>query len=562
MRNRIAITVALFVALMVFAVPWWGEQTVKAQGEGTGAIEPKAVYLPLVQTGQGQATLLFNGSSFPLTAPRLAATEVITFTPTKGIPGATITVHGLHFDGVVMVLFGSVPATFTVISETELTAIVPVGATAGQITVVTLVSSAADFIVGAEPTVTVTATPGSTSSPTASPTETDEPNTPGSTSSPTASATEPVPATATSVPPTATATTAPGTATPVPPTATPVPGTATPGSTSSPTAVPEPAEGGIWISQAEIMALPATGAAFNDVKAGADENAAVDLSNQDANGCADVMASALIAVRLNNATYQAHVITGLNTVISGNTESGTRALALGRNLVGCVIAADIIQLKTVNPTMDTAFRAKIKALLTYPTTGGPANIIICGEDRPNNWGKHCNASNLSIYLYLGDSAGVARIAQLFDGWTGNRAAYAGFTYGELWWQADPAKPVGIDPLGSTIQGHNVSGAQPEEMRRAGSGFTWPPIQTDYAWEGLQGATEQAKMLTRAGYPGWQYNDQAILRAVNFLDGLGWLATGDDQYQVWMINKAYGTHLATIDAAGHGKGVGWTSWTDR
>jgi hypothetical protein len=151
---------------------------------------------------------------------------------------------------------------------------------------------------------------------------------------------------------------------------------------------------------------------------------------------------------------------------------------------------------------------------------------------------------------------------MFDGWTGNRAAYAGFTYGDLWWQADPSKPVGIDPLGSTIQGHDVSGAQPEEMRRVGSGFQWPPLQTDYAWEGLQGATAQAKMLTRAGYPAWEYNDKALLRAVNFLARFGWPGVGDDLYQVWMINKAYGTNFPTTDAAGHGKGVGWASWTDR
>lgn len=53
----------------------------------------------------------------------------------------------------------------------------------------------------------------------------------------------------------------------------------------------------------------------------------------------------------------------------GNTEDGGRTLALGRNLVAYVIAADLIDLSTYNPTLDAEFRVKLRTLLTKPLEG-------------------------------------------------------------------------------------------------------------------------------------------------------------------------------------------------
>ena len=169
-----------------------------------------------------------------------------------------------------------------------------------------------------------------------------------------------------------------------------------------------------------------------------------------------------------------------------------------------------------------ATQGKEKALLTFKTTGGPSSLVECHNVRPNNWGTHAGASRIAVALYLGDNAELDRAATVFHGWLGNRSAYAGFTYGDLAWQSDKASPVGINPVGATIQGHNVDGAEPEELRRAG-GFTWPPGKTDYAWEGLQGALVQAQLLTRAGIPAWEWESKALLRAANFLYGLVWSA---------------------------------------
>src|SRR5439155_11081005 len=108
------------------------------------------------------------------------------------------------------------------------------------------------------------------------------------------------------------------------------------------------------------------------------------------------------------------------------------------------------------------------------------------EERPNNWCLHAGAARAAIALYLRLHTELARTAQIFHGWLGNRAAYAGFEWHDLSWQCNPAAPVGINPTGCSRNGIVLDGALPDDMRRGGS-FQWPPIATGYPWEALQGA---------------------------------------------------------------------------
>ena len=103
-----------------------------------------------------------------------------------------------------------------------------------------------------------------------------------------------------------------------------------------------------------------------------------------------------------------------------------------------------------------------------------------------------------------------------------------------------------------------------EMRRGGS-LSTPPRHTGYPWEALQGSVVAATLLGRAGFDAWNWGDQAIRRAVGFLERLdsrwgGWWAKGDDTWQLFLINRAYGTRFATDPHATFGKNVGWTAWT--
>jgi len=319
---------------------------------------------------------------------------------------------------------------------------------------------------------------------------------------------------------------------------------------------------GIWISSSEIARLPTSGTAWTNLLSKANESCgSVKLSDQEQSTNVCVLAKALVYARTGNTTYRAPVITAINQIVNSGTYNG-RALALGRELGAYVVAADLIGLKYVNSSLDNAFRSKLRSLRTTYTSGGPKNLIQCHEKRPNNWGTHCGATRAAIAAYLGDTADLARIAQVFKGFLGDRSSYAGFNYGDLSWQCDPSRPVGINPAGCTRYGRDLGGILPDDQRRGGS-YTWPAPKENYVWEALQGALAQATILHRAGYPVWDWQNRALRRAVTWLYNVnGYPAEGDDQWLPHIVNGYYGTSFSARVPAHTGKNFGWTDWTHR
>ena len=320
---------------------------------------------------------------------------------------------------------------------------------------------------------------------------------------------------------------------------------------------------GIWISPAEVAQLPTSGSAWNNLLTEANSSCGlVDLADQDAATNVCVMAKALVYARTGDARYLTDVVAALTQIVAAPAYVG-RALALGRELSAYVIAADLIGLRTVDPTLDTAFRAVLRTLRTTYTSGAASDLIDCHERRPNNWGAHCGATRAAIAVYLGDEADLARTAQVFKGYLGDRSSYAGFDYGDdLTWQCDPSRPVGINPVGCTRNGTSLDGVLPDDQRRGGS-YTWPAPQENYVWEALQGLLAQAVILDRAGYAVWDWEDRALLRAARWLhDVNGYPATGDDTWQPHILNRYYGTGFPAPVPARAGKNVGWTDWTHR
>lgn len=311
----------------------------------------------------------------------------------------------------------------------------------------------------------------------------------------------------------------------------------------------------IWLSKAEIMALPTSGIAWdNVVKYANAANGAADLVDQESNNNVCCLAAALVYARTGDQTALGKVKKALENITAFDVAKLGRALALGRELCAYVIAADLIDYS------DAAFNDKIRALLTAPTSGGPANLIKCQLERPNNWGMHATASLAAVYAYLGDDVGLKSVANVFKGWLGDYNAYHAFKYtAPMDWHADATKPVGVNSKGATKNGHSIDGALPDDMRRGGA-FAWPPKATGYPWEALQGATVAAQLLSRQGYDAWQWSDKALLRAVQFLYNINWPATGDDGWQPWLINYAYGTNFPTSQSGVTGKNMGFTSWT--
>jgi len=312
---------------------------------------------------------------------------------------------------------------------------------------------------------------------------------------------------------------------------------------------------GIWITPAEIAALPTSGPAWNALNSWASQTiASPDLSDQNDPDNVITMAKALVYARTGNATYRLEVLDAITRMMG--TEATGRTLSLGRELIAYVIAADLVGLPA---DLDLRFRTFLVQVRTENLQGN--TLISTNEDRPNNWGMHAGATRMAVARYLGDTADLARAAQVFKGWLGDRNSYAGFTYGDLAWQSDPQHPVGINPLGATIQGHSVDGVLPDDQRRSG-GFTWPPPKENYVYEALQGALAQAVILHRAGYDVWNWSDRALLRAYQWLyTQCNFAAVGDDTWEMPLVDYYYGTHFWDGAATTPGKGVGFTDWTD-
>ncbi len=321
-----------------------------------------------------------------------------------------------------------------------------------------------------------------------------------------------------------------------------------------PVAAAQEVREGVWISAAEIRALPTQGKAWVALLDAAESPViAPSLALRNSNDDVIVLAKALAYVRTGEARYRL----GVHFAVSGvmGTERDSDALSLGRNLPGYVIAADLVGLPG---QVETAFRDWLRTLPDKPLNGGTLRRI--HERRPNNWGTHAGGARAVIARYLGDDRELARIAQVFRGWLGERSAYDDFQFGDLSWQADPANPVGINPRGARRNGHSLDGVLPDDQRRGGD-FTWPPPKENYVYEALQGALLQAMVLSRAGYDVWEWGDRALLRAAQWLEReAAFPAEGDDTWQPWVINYHYGTNLRTVLPAQPGKNVGWTDWT--
>ena len=74
------------------------------------------------------------------------------FSPSGGFPGTVVTINGMHFAKTTAVTFNGSSATFNVVSQTQVKATVPAGATTGLIDVVTpygTAESPSAFVVGA-----------------------------------------------------------------------------------------------------------------------------------------------------------------------------------------------------------------------------------------------------------------------------------------------------------------------------------------------------------------------------------------------------------------------------
>lgn len=309
---------------------------------------------------------------------------------------------------------------------------------------------------------------------------------------------------------------------------------------------------GIWVSRAEIARLPVSGLAWERVA----EYALADwgeLAIDDQNSTHDVhtLAGALYAARLDDAAMFQRVEAALVALEETRSDE---ILALSRNLLSYVIAADVIGYRS------ETFERWLETNLTRTghSRAGIDTLLDSALSDPTNHGAHARASVVATARYLGDDELVGQVAARFHDWVGRSSS--GFEWRELDWQADSDRPLGINPAGAQIGDVNVDGVLPEEQRRSG-GFTVPPPPERYVWEGLQGAVATAELLNRAGFETWEWEDRALLRAIEWLYGQNdYPAEGDDRWIPWIVNARYDTSFPAETPTQPGKNIGFTDWT--
>lgn len=332
------------------------------------------------------------------------------------------------------------------------------------------------------------------------------------------------------------------------------------GSGAGPTTEPErvfvvsplAADAEIWLSSDELAALPTQGPAWEGVVAHAEDDwGDFDLDDNDGTHDVHVLAGALVAARTDDPALVARVQEALEDVPDADIGD---LLPLARNLSGYVIAADLLGYRSPE------FEDWLEGLLDEEFDGraGIESLRQSAMTDPSNHGSHARATTLAIARYLGDDELVSRVAERFHDWLGRSSE--DFVWKELWWQADPDEPVGINRPGTEIEGLSVDGVLPEEQRRSGE-FTTDPEREGYVWEALQGAVVTAELLDRAGHDAWEWEDRALLRAFEWLHEVNdFPARGDDQWQPWLVNARYGTDFPADAPTTPGKNMGFTDWT--
>lgn len=334
------------------------------------------------------------------------------------------------------------------------------------------------------------------------------------------------------------------------PSSTPSP-TPTATATASPTPTSPPSTSPGTFIGPPVAGLPTSGSAWTSLVTQANKTPSVNLADLNSDGDVITLAKALVYARTGDANYRASVISALGKAQASGV---SRALELARGLGAYILAADYIGYR------DPQFVAWVKAQLTRPVSSGPANLIKCHEQRPQNWGTWCGSSRVIADLYLGDTADLAKAITVWKGYLGDRSAYAGFSYGTLSYQCDSSKPVGINPP-CVKSGVDLNGVLPDDQRRQedGGGPKFPTVVCEnYVHEALQGATLALAVLAENGTDLWSASQNALHRAYTWLYAHGCKATGDDTGTPWVVNHYTGASFPT-DPANPGKGITAQDW---
>jgi hypothetical protein len=317
----------------------------------------------------------------------------------------------------------------------------------------------------------------------------------------------------------------------------------------------------LWISPAELAALPATGSAWSALLEVAEGDLGTpDVADQDSSHDVTTLACALVAARTGRRDLRTKSLNALTSAIG--TEEGARWLAIGRNLGAYVIAADVLDVRS-GPIYAWLASFLTRTLLANNTD---EQIMVANWPTGSNASAQVGFVTAALCVYTGD---FDRLATFWDGfrrYCGDRTSPIAETSNSDAWQMTPFDPVGIQDMGAVKHGCRLDGAIGNDMSRGGDDIC-SPTWTQYPWVGLEGAVPAALVFARAGYPAWEVGGDAIRRALEYLWFLRQTSGNEDWFDgsrsnecIFLVNRAYGTRFACSLPVGGGRTFGYSDWT--
>lgn len=332
---------------------------------------------------------------------------------------------------------------------------------------------------------------------------------------------------------------------------------------------------GIWVSQREILNQPTTGLAWQTIFTSASASwGSPNVSDQDSDHDQFVMAGALVCARTGQQCDKTR--NGLLSAIG--TESGGRWLAVGRNVLGYTISADIMR---NSGNLSGAELDRVSAWLGGFLTRTLANNNSGVQEKllPFKGGSNADAQSGAVYIavasYMKDSAKLEYGWNRFRLYSCDRAGNpeqvidlntgfdSGWSHSMVYSQA-----CAINPVNSVKNGININGAIINDMRRGGN-LKFPPGYTSYPWVGLEGYIPAALILQRAGYPAFELKDKAVLRSMEYMCYLkkntstDWWESSRAAEIKHLVKLVYGYNDSQCGISypvGGGRTVGFTDWT--
>lgn len=294
-------------------------------------------------------------------------------------------------------------------------------------------------------------------------------------------------------------------------------------------------------SDAEIDAnVPTSGSLFTGMQTECnsgttmpDSQSAADNAWQDSKADTNMLACAVLAVRLdegvNNslaATYRDRVVAGLHAYEAEGANQ-VKVLGTARSMSAIVEAADLVDY------YDAALKLVLVDQLTKThNVGVCANTLVgVAHCSGENWGDNARGSIVAMYRYLDGwsdldySSQLATEAAIFKEYTGETTTgpvSLNYSDGTAW------RPSGADPRGINARSWricsgnlDVSGVRSNDQARGGnpncSTNEAGQVNENYAYGGFQGNVIEWIHLIRAGLVSNTVGDQAVVRALEWLN---------------------------------------------